>query len=268
MKKILIATSFILSASFEQHNHPASDCGIINHCFADGETVLYKIYYSLAGVYLEAGQVNFTCRKEELERKSVFHITAIGKTIPFYDHLYKVRDRYETFIDSATLLSYQFSRFVLEGGTKKYENIKFDREVHTAITNSGVYKIPDCTLDVLGALYYIRNMSVDNLKAGDKISFEMFMDNQLYKSYVRYMGKEVITTRYGKFHAIKIKPFLIKGTMFDAGEKMTVWVSDDSNHIPVRVQASIRIGSVKADLMEFNNLRWPLTSIVSHPQKE
>jgi hypothetical protein len=50
--------------------------------------------------------------------------------------------------------------------------------------------------------------------------------------------------------------------MFETGEKMTVWVSDDSNHIPLRIQASIKIGNVKADLMEFNNLRWPLSSLI------
>jgi hypothetical protein len=264
MKKILIVVTLILSSAFEYGNQPAGDCGIVNQSFVEGETILYKIYYSLAGVYLEAGQVNFTCRKETLERKTVFHITALGKTIPLYDHFYKVRDRYETFIDSANLLSYQFSRSVLEGGAKKYENIKFDREVNTAVTSSGVYKIPECTLDAIGALYYIRNMSVDHLKPGDKIPFDLFMDNELYKSYIRYMGKEIITTRYGKFHSIKIRPLLIKGTMFDAGEKMTVWVSDDGNHIPLRIQASIRIGSVKADLMEFKNLRWPLSSMISH----
>src|SRR5450432_2357439 len=66
------------------------------------------------------------------------------------------------------------------------------------------------------------------------------------------------TTSFGKFHAIKIKPFLIKGTMFEAGEKMTVWVTDDPNHIPIRIQASIRIGNVKADLVEYQNSRWPL----------
>ena len=54
----------------------------------------------------------------------------------------------------------------------------------------------------------------------------------------RYMGKEIINTKYGKFHAIKIKPLLIQGSMFVTGEKMTVWVSDDPNHIPLRVQAS------------------------------
>jgi hypothetical protein len=77
------------------------------------------------------------------------------------------------------------------------------------------------------------------------------------------MGKEIINTKYGKFHAIKIKPLLIKGSMFETGEKMTIWVSDDPNHIPLRIQAQIKIGSVKADLMEFNNLRWPLSSLIS-----
>jgi hypothetical protein len=177
--------------------------------------------------------------------------------------LYKVRDKYETYIDTGSLLSYQFTRSVLEDNVKKYENIRFNREIQTAITDSGVYKVPPCVLDVLGAVYYVRNLSAENLHPGDKVNFQLFLENKLYKSYVRYMGKEIINTRYGKFHAIKIKPYLIEGSMFVSGEKMTVWVSDDPNHIPLRVQALIRIGSVKADLMEFNNLRWPLSSFIS-----
>jgi hypothetical protein len=228
-----------------------------------GEYVAYNIYYTLAGVYFIAGTVNFACRSEQLGNKPVYHITALGKTIPFYDHLYKVRDKYETYIDTGSLLSYQFSRSILEANVKKYENIRFNREIRTAITDSGVYKVPACVLDVLGAVYYVRNLSVENLRPGDKVDFHLFLDNTLYNSYVRYMGKEIINTRYGRFHAIKIKPLLIKGSMFETGEKMTIWVSDDSNHIPLRIQAAIRIGSVKADLMEFNNLRWPLSSLIS-----
>jgi Protein of unknown function (DUF3108) len=262
MRKILILISCFLLASLDKPISADDGCTIKNNSFKDGEIASYKIYYTLAGVYFEAGSVNFICRNEQLSNHPVFHITAIGKTIPFYDHLYKVRDRYETFIDTGSLLSYQFNRSVLEGSTKRYENIKFNRNIHTAITDSGVYMVPACVQDVLGAMYYIRNLSVENLHPGDKIDFSMFLDNQLYKSYIRYMGKEIIMTKYGKFHAIKIKPLLIKGTMFEAGEKMTVWVSDDSNHIPVRIQATIRIGSVKADLMEFNNLRWPLSSLI------
>ena len=263
MRKLLILTSFILITSFDGPAGPVDGCSIQNNAFLGGEYADYNIYYTLAGVYFLAGTVNFTCRNEQLGTKPVYHITAVGKTIPFYDHLYKVRDKYETYIDTATLLAYQFTRSVLEGSEKKYENIRFKRETQTAITDSGVYKVPSCIQDVLGAVYYVRNLSSENLHIGDKVGFQLFLDNQIYNSYVRYMGKEIINTRYGKFHAIKIKPLLIKGSMFESGEKMTVWVSDDANHIPLRVQALIKIGSVKADLMEFKNLRWPLSSQIN-----
>jgi len=263
MRKFLTLASFLLISAFDGPNDPADGCSVQNTSFMSGEYAAYNIYYTLAGMFFVAGTVNFTCRTEQLGNKPVYHISAVGKTIPFYDHLYKVRDKYETYIDTSSLLSYQFSRSVLEANVKKYENIRFKREIQTAITDSGVYKVPACVLDVLGAVYYVRNLSVENLHPGDKVNFQLFLENQLFKSYVRYMGKEIINTKYGRFHAIKIKPYLISGSMFETGEKMTVWVSDDANHIPLRIQASIRIGSVKADLMDFNNLRWPLTSLIS-----
>jgi hypothetical protein len=112
-------------------------------------------------------------------------------------------------------------------------------------------------------MYYARNINYENMKPGDKIPFSMFLDNQVYDLYIRYVGKETIKTKYGKFRAIKIKPLLIKGTIFEGGEKMTVWVSDDANHIPVRVESPISVGSVKVDMMDFKNRRTPMSSLIS-----
>lgn len=91
----------------------------------------------------------------------------------------------------------------------------------------------------------------------------MFLDNELYEMYIRYLGKETIKTKYGKFRAVKFKPLLIKGTIFEGGEKMTVWVSDDRNHVPVRIESPISVGSVKIDMISYRNLRYPLTSLLS-----
>jgi hypothetical protein len=77
------------------------------------------------------------------------------------------------------------------------------------------------------------------------------------------MSKETIKTRYGKFKAIRFKPLLIKGTMFEGGEKMNVWVSDDPNHIVLRVESPLSVGSVKVDMMGYKNLRYPLTSLLN-----
>jgi hypothetical protein len=118
--------------------------------------------------------------------------------------------------------------------------------------------------DVLSAIYYARNIDFEKYTIGDKIPFTMFLDNEVYNLYIKYLGKETVKTRYGKFNAIKFKPLLVKGTIFDGGEKMTVWVSDDANHIPLRIQSPISIGSVKVDMMMYRNLRYPLSSMISY----
>ena len=64
-------------------------------------------------------------------------------------------------------------------------------------------------------------------------------------------------------HTTTVRSNKIEGTMFSGGEKMTVWVSDDANHIPLRIESPIVVGSVKVDMMQYRNLRYPLTSNLS-----
>ena len=91
----------------------------------------------------------------------------------------------------------------------------------------------------------------------------MFLDEEVYHLYLRYLGKEKVKTKYGKFNAIKFKPLLIKGTIFQGGEKMTAWISDDPNHLLLRVESPISVGSIKVDMFGYRNLRYPLTSLIS-----
>jgi hypothetical protein len=174
-----------------------------------------------------------------------------------------VRDRYESYIDTTTMLPLKFIRNVEEGGYKIYNNVTFNHSAGTAISTNGVYKIPNCIQDVVSAMYYARNINFDKYKVNDKIPFDMFLDDEVHHLYLRYVGKETIKTRYGKFRSLKIKPLLVKGTMFEGGEKMVVWVSDDPNRLVLRVESPISVGSVKVDMMGYKNLRYPLTSLIS-----
>jgi hypothetical protein len=90
----------------------------------------------------------------------------------------------------------------------------------------------------------------------------MFLDDKLYSLYIKYVGKEEIETKMGTYRAIKIVPLLIEGTIFKGGEKMTVWVSDDENHLPLRVDSPILVGSIKVDLVSYDSLRNPFTSMI------
>ncbi|MFT3936751.1 MAG: DUF3108 domain-containing protein [Chitinophagaceae bacterium] len=237
-------------------------CSIRNTAFQAGESSTYVVYYTL-GVYIAAGEANFTTVLEHLNNKPVYHITGTGKTYSFYDSFFRVRDKYETFTDTTTLQPQKFIRNVDEGGYKKYENVVFNQQTNTAITNNGVFKVPNCVQDVLSAIFYARNIDFNKYKVDDKIPFTMFLDNENYNLYIRYMGKETIKTKYGKFRAIKFKPLLVKGTIFEGGEKMVVWVSDDANHLPLRVESPISVGSIKVDMMNYKNLRYPLSSLMN-----
>lgn len=238
-------------------------CDMRNSSFTAGEIITFKVFYSLVGAKIGAGEATFRSTIETFQNKPVYHIVGEGKTYGFYDGIFKVRDKYESYIDTATLQPYRFIRNVNEGSYKKYENITFNKATNTAVTNNGVFKVPECVQDVLSAIYFARNIDFDKYKKDDKIQFSMFLDNEVYDMYIRYLGKETVKTSFGKFKAIKFKPLLIKGTIFEGGEKMTVWVSDDGNRIPVRIESPISVGSVKVDMIYNRNLRHRLSSLIS-----
>jgi len=258
VKKILL---LFISISFIS-NLSAGDvfCGIRNHAFQNGEYLSFTVFYSVMGLYVNAGNASFNLTQDHLNDKPVFHVVGLGNSNSSYDWIFKVRDRYETYFDTATLQPYKFIRNVDEGGYKTIENVNFNQEANTAITLNGTYKVPGCIQDVMSAIYYARNIDFNQYKPDDKIPFDMFLDNEIYHLYIRYLGKEKIKTRFGTFNAIKFRPLLVKGTIFAGGEKMSVWVSDDPNHIPVRIESPIVVGTIKVDMMDFKNLRYPLSS--------
>jgi hypothetical protein len=260
---IFSCTLFLgLHAEKKVNEMPADEfCTIRNTSFQTGEQLTYVVYYSIIGLYVNAGHATVSTSLERMNNRPVYHVTGSGKSNSSYNWISKINNRYETYIDTATMQPMKFIRDVHEGNHKKYENITFNRKANTAVTTDGVFKVPTCIQDVVSALYYARNINFNKYKAGDKVTFSMFIDNEVYNMYIRYLGKEEIKTKYGKFNAIKFKPLLIKGTIFEGGEKMNVWVTDDANRIPLRVESPISVGSIKVDMMGYKNLRHPLTSL-------
>ena len=237
-------------------------CNIRNTAFKADEEIRMKVFYSTLGMYVGAGEAIFTSSLQRYNGKPVYHLVGTGSTYSFFDGFFKVRDRYESYIDTTDLLPYKFVRNIDEGGYKKYNNVTFNHDANTAVSTNGVFKVTECIQDVVSMVYYCRNINFDRYKVNDKILFDMFLDDEVFHMYIRYMGKETIKTRYGKFNAIKIMPLLIKGTIFEGGEKMTAWLSDDPNHLLLRAESPIAVGSIKVDMMSYKNLRHPLSSLI------
>ena len=54
------------------------------------------------------------------------------------------------------------------------------------------------------------------------------------------------------------KPYVFSGRVFKEQESVTVWISDDDNKIPLRIQANLVVGSIKADLESYIGLLFKL----------
>lgn len=237
-------------------------CNQVNNSFLAGEKIQYTIYYNVIGLYVNAGRADFSIQGSNYNGANAFTFTALGKSNSKYDWIFKVRDKYESIVDAKTLLPYQFNREINEGGFHQKEEIQFDQKNNSVKTLTGNYKAADCTFDVISAIYAARNFKYDNIQVNDKVFLNFFLDKDLYPSYFKYLGREEITTRFGRFKVIKLAPLLVKGSMFEGGEKMIIWVSDDENHIPVRIETPIIVGSIKVDMVGYENLRHPLASLL------
>ena len=83
----------------------------------------------------------------------------------------------------------------------------------------------------------------------------MFFDQEVYKFKLKLLGREEIKTKFGKVKTLKFRPYVQSGRVFKEEESLTLWVSDDENKIPVKIQASLLVGSLKAELIEYKGLK-------------
>jgi len=230
LSAVLLVGSF--NASVAQNDF----CSARNTSFKDGEKLTFRVFYNMGFVWINAGNVNFRTDVEDLKGRKVYHITGEGKTAKSYEWVYKVKDKYETYIDKETMLPLKFVRHVNEGGFKIDQEVTMNHAKGEAISDKKVYSIPKCTQDVLSAIYYARNIDYSKYKPGDKIPFTMFLDNKVYSLYIKYVGKEEIKTKMGTY---------------------------TENHLPLRIDSPILVGSVKVDLVGYDNLRNPFGGMVS-----
>jgi len=266
MQKQFVVALLLVLGTLQSHGQ----CNDVNKAFKAGEDVRYHAYYNWGFIWLNAGQVSFTVDAIKVGKTPAYHLKAHGATYSSYDKLYKVRDTFETKVDRLHLEPFEFKRITNEGSYKANYLYKFNRKTRTINASIQKEKEPrkntsftwkDCSFDLLTMVYKARNIDYSLYNTNEKIPISMVVDGEIHDIYIRYLGKETIKNRDGrKFRCLKFSPLLVEGTIFESGEDMTVWVTDDANRIPIIVEAKILIGSVKAVFISAKNTRHPITA--------
>lgn len=238
--------------------------------FQDGEWFRFKMSYS---GFFKAGNATLSVKETTLNGKPVFHVVGKGWTTGAIKWFFKVKDRYESYIDVKSNLPYKFIRNINEGGHKKNIEIDFDQENRTALVFNKKYnrkrtiETKPNVQDMVSTFYYLRNkLDVSKLKPGEEIKLDMFFDEENYGFKLKYLGKEIIKlgNGIGKVEALKFRPYVMAGRVFKEEESLTLWVSNDKNKVPLRIKANLAVGSLRADLDAFKGLKHSFKTVVEN----
>ncbi len=255
----LLLLFFSVSITFPQ-------CFKENTTFKTGEKLSMEISYNWGFIWINAGYVYFKIDSANYRGKDCFKFVSYGRTYDSWDWFYKVRDLYTAYIDKENLKTRFFSRKVFEGGNSIYNKYIFDyanKKIYADLYSAELGErkdttnITDCIYDPLTAIYYARNIDFSNAEINQKFPIKIIIDNEIFDVYIRYLGLEKIKDREKHTHnCIKFKAKMVEGTIFNGGEDVTVWVTNDKNKIPVLVEAKILVGSIKVYLKEAAGLRY------------
>lgn len=232
-------------------------------CFQENEFISFKIKY----LSFNTSTASLSIKKEDLNGKPVFHIKGEGRSSKFLGFFFKIEDYYETYIDTETFLPYRFVRNISEGGYTKDIIIDFDQNANTAVVNDRKHNTKKTfdtkpkIHDMISSFYFLRNViDTSKLKKGDEESLSMFFDNENFNFKLRFLGKETIKTDFGKKQCLVFRPLVMADRVFKEEESLKVWISDDKNKIPVKIEADLAVGSLTASLSKYSGLKHPFTT--------
>ena len=245
----------ILGLSFTPLQTADNEWKISYIAFQPGEKLKFTIHFGA----IHAGEATLQIKKEaqNIAGKDHYHVQISGHSYPVFDMFYKVRDVYETYIDKETLLPTLFYREVNEGTYNKKEYYIFNRKENKVKSGSKMFDVRPGIHDVVSTFYYFRCLDYSKIKPGTFVPVTTFFDEEEFPLGVTYIGKKVIKTKFGKVRCRVFTPRLIKGRIFVDQSDMTLYVSDDANQIPVRIESKVFLGYVKADLIEYSGLKYP-----------
>jgi hypothetical protein len=224
---------------------------IENNAFTVGEKLTFDIKYG----FVTAGVAVMEIPKiKKIAGREVYHITFKVNSIPSFDSFYKVRDRYETYLDVKSIFPWRFEQHVREGGFSMDFAAFFDHRRGVAKTSKGSYEIPENINDIISAFYYARTLDYSKLNVGDKFELHNFYKEKVYPLAIVYKGKETIEVGAGTFDCIMVEPIIVEGGLFKTEGKIIIWLTDDELKIPVKVKTKILIGSIDAELTEYEGL--------------
>ena len=269
---ILIALSFIV---FQVSFSPAraqSKCGIENRAFKGGERLTYDLYFNWKFVWVKVGKATMNTDLTTYKGKEAYKASLVTGGNSKLDKFFTMRDTLLSYC-STDLTPIYFRKGAREGKRYYVDELWYTYPDNTcflkqhAIRSSGEHRwgeaqYKDCIYDMMSIFLRARNYNAANMKKGDKIAMPISDARHLSNSWLTYQGKETfkIDETKEKFRCLVFSFYERENGKNH--ELIRFYVTDDQNHIPVRLDMFLSFGSAKAYLRSYKGVRSAMTSKV------
>lgn len=261
MKRYLLASVLVMIMSF---NELSTYRELENDSFDFGEKLEYRVHYGM----LNAAEATMEIGKNPVYRNNrpCYKVDIWGRSVGLFDLITRINDNWGTYIDTAAIIPHGFYRILEEGRYRKFEYVDFDHQKGEAITTildkktkepkeKIVTKVPENIQDMVSGYYFIRTLDFGKMTPGEIVTIDAFFDEERYDFKIRYLGKESLKTKVGRFRCIVLQPLLPKNGLFTGEDAIKIWISDDANKIPLKVKASMFVGAVEIDIKRISGAR-------------
>ncbi len=228
-----------------------------NEAFGVGERLVFDVNYG----FITAGEAVMSIPGfDSVAGRKCYRIQFTVNSLSSFSWIYKVEDRYLTFIDVGAIIPWRFEQHIREGSYQRDFVADFDHKSLLAHTSEGDFPIPRYVHDILSAFYFTRTFNFSAFKPGDTLSMANFYKDKSYDLIVRFLGRQELEVAAGTFRTIVVEPLVKEGGLFKSEGRIVIWLTDDERKIPVRVNTKVIIGSIDTELRQYSGLVGPVTS--------
>lgn len=250
-----------------------AQCTAQNVAFKSGEHVMYDLYFNWKFIWKKVGLASLTTYSTTYQSKPAYRFNLLSVGSKKTDFFFKMRDTLTCYV-SDKLEPLYFRKAAEEG--KRYtvdeawfsykDDTSFVKQKRTWLDGSGrvdemEYKDTRCIFDMLSILAQARSYDPNDYKIGQRILFPMATGRRVEEQTLIYRGKEEIEANNDTVYRCLVFSF-VEYKKGKEKEVITFFISDDKNHLPIRLDMYLNFGSAKAFLKSVRGNRYPMTSVV------
>lgn len=245
-----------------------AQCKLTNTAFSSGENIQYDLYLNFAFVNARAGKGSLTVTEANYRGQSAYKMVMQLNTSGLAGSIYTVNDTLTSYVDK-DLRPLLFTKEAFEGKDYSVERQSYSYDgdklkIRAVRVWNGeeqfdeVISSEECTYDYLSVLPYIRNMDFSGMKAGDKQHIRFISGRKPVNMYVNYLGISKIKANNGEtYEVINLSMTILDEAFKNQKDALKASVTNDKNRIPVIIDTTLKIGTVRAVLSNVSGLRYP-----------